>query len=108
MSELVVHCKRAKYDIYIGRPSILGNPFSHKAGTLAKYKVANVQEAIDCFRAYAEARMEQDTVYVAAIRACRGKVLGCWCKIEGDEPCHGDVIVELAENLARSDFGEVG
>lgn len=24
---LVVHCKRARYDVYIGRPSQWGNPF---------------------------------------------------------------------------------
>lgn len=28
----IVHCKKDKYDIYIGRPSIWGNPFSHKEG----------------------------------------------------------------------------
>lgn len=28
--QLVVHCKREPHDVYIGRPSIWGNPFSHK------------------------------------------------------------------------------
>lgn len=27
MHHLVVHCKKDKYDIYIGRPSIFSNPF---------------------------------------------------------------------------------
>jgi len=31
----------------------------------------------------------------------RGKVLGCWCKKRGDEPCHGDVLVKLIEELKR-------
>lgn len=39
----------------------------------------------------------------AAVRASllelNGKVLGCWCKKRGDEPCHGDVIVKLIEEL---------
>ncbi len=26
----VVHCKIEDYDVYIGRPSKFGNPFSHK------------------------------------------------------------------------------
>lgn len=30
----VVHFKKEPFDIYIGRPSVWGNPFSHKQGTL--------------------------------------------------------------------------
>lgn len=33
---LVVHCKKAPYDVYIGRPGPWGNPFSHQSGTLAR------------------------------------------------------------------------
>ena len=42
----VVHAKNYKHDVYIGRPSKWGNPYSHKEGTLAKYKVLTRQEAI--------------------------------------------------------------
>jgi hypothetical protein len=41
---LVVHCKKARYDVYIGRPSPWGNPFSHKQGTLAQFQVASREE----------------------------------------------------------------
>ena len=37
----VVHCKKSEYDVYIGRPSLWGNPFSSKDKTLAKFRVAS-------------------------------------------------------------------
>ena len=40
---LVVHCKRARYDVYIGRPSQWGNPFQigrdgTRAQVIARYE----------------------------------------------------------------------
>ena len=40
---LVVHCKRARYDVYIGRPSRWGNPFhvgrdGTRAQVIARYE----------------------------------------------------------------------
>jgi hypothetical protein len=37
----VVHCKKEKYNVYIGRPSKWGNPFTHwpDGTTLAKHVV---------------------------------------------------------------------
>src|ERR1700761_7257816 len=46
----IVHCKKHPYDMYIGRPSKWGNPFSHRQGTLARYKVGTREEAIEAFR----------------------------------------------------------
>ena len=48
----VVHCKKEPYDVYIGRPSKWGNPFTHiKDGkTLAKYVVNSRYEAIEAYR----------------------------------------------------------
>lgn len=56
VSQLVVHKHKAHYDVYIGRPSKWGNPFSHKAGTLAQYRVASREEAIARYREWAAAR----------------------------------------------------
>ena len=42
----VVHCKKSDYDIYIGRPSKWGNPFSHREETSAEFKVGSRAEAI--------------------------------------------------------------
>jgi hypothetical protein len=89
----VVHCKREAYDVYIGRPSKWGNPFSHKAGTLAEFRVATNEEAV---AAYAEWIQGQPGL-LAALPELRGKVLGCWC---ARNPCHGDVLVGLANDIA--------
>ena len=35
----VVHCKKEPYDVYIGRPSKWGNPYSHKDNTKAQFKL---------------------------------------------------------------------
>jgi len=93
MNGRVVHCKRESYDIYIGRPSILGNPYSHKPYAHAEL-VPTREEAIEAFRQYAVKRMKNDPEFAEAIWACAGKVLGCWC---APQPCHGEVILELAE-----------
>lgn len=85
----VVHCKREPYDIYIGRPSKWGNPFAHHAGTLARFRVASRDEAVD---AYAEWIRTQPEL-MAELPELRGKVLGCWC---APKRCHGDVLAELA------------
>ena len=44
----VVHCQREEYDIYIGRPSEWGNPYTHikSEATLAKFVVRTREEAI--------------------------------------------------------------
>lgn len=86
----VVHCKKSKYDIYIGRPSMWGNPFSSKKGTLAKYYVGSKSEAIHNYKEYLESSAE----LMNALVELKGKILGCWCK---PKPCHGDVIVKLIE-----------
>lgn len=85
-----VHCKREPYNVYIGRPSKWGNPFSHNKGTLAHYRVESREAAIAAYREYVLARPE----LLAALPELRGKVLGCWCK---PLACHGDVLAELAD-----------
>jgi len=86
---LVVHCKRAIFDVYIGRPSVWGNPFSHKPGTLAQFMVADRDEAIAKYEEYLRGR--PDLIRLAK-ETLRGKVLGCWCK---PLACHGDVLIRI-------------
>lgn len=79
----VVHCKREKFDVYIGRPSKWGNPFQiGRDGTR--------DEVIAKYRAWVVHQPE----LMAALPELRGKVLGCWCS---PEKCHGDILAELAE-----------
>lgn len=41
MKAKVVHCKKEPFDVYVGRGSVWGNPFSHKEGTTAEHIVSN-------------------------------------------------------------------
>lgn len=86
----VVHCRVEEYDVYIGRPSRWGNPFSEKLGTLASFRVPT---RIDAIEKYKEWLMTQPELIERAKRELRGKVLGCWCH---PKTCHGDILVELA------------
>lgn len=84
----VVHIKKAKYDIYIGRPSKWGNPYSHKEGTLADFKVETREEAIQKYEEW----IRQQPELMASLHELEGKVLGCWC---APLLCHGDVLLKL-------------
>lgn len=88
----VVHCKRERYDVYVGRPFKWGNPFSHKQGTLAKYKVSNRQEAVEAYRKWIT--FGDGRHLLADLHELKGKTLGCWC---APLQCHGHVLSELVE-----------
>ena len=88
----VVHCKKAPYDVYIGRPSKWGNPFTHKQDgkTLAKHIVGSRDEAV---QAYREWITNGDGKHLMNdLHELKNKVLGCWCH---PQSCHGDVLSEL-------------
>lgn len=86
MKTRVVHCKRERYDVYIGRPSKWGNPFplvtpkddALRAEVLVKY----------------EEWLREQPHLMALLHELRGKVLGCWC---APRLCHGDVLARLAD-----------
>ena len=91
MSTRVVHCKRESYDIYIGRPSRWGNPFSHKKGTKAEFLVESREEAIAEYKKWILKQPE----LLAALPELKGKVIACWC---APLACHGNVLAELADS----------
>lgn len=85
----VVNVRREQYDVYIGRPSEWGNPFViGRDGTRA--------EVIAKYEAWMRRRLTREPGLADAVRALRGKRLGCWC---APKPCHGDVPLRLAEEL---------
>ena len=104
---VVCLCRRAGVvvqdcDVYIGRQCFRGgwklprspwhNPFSvAQCGGSAAF-------AVERYEAYL--RQRQDLL--ERLPQLRGKVLGCWCKKRGDEPCHGDVLVKLLKEKATS------
>lgn len=89
MAGKVVHCKKEKFDVYIGRPSIWGNPFSHLDGTKAQFKVNSREEAIEDYHKWILTQPQ----LLKQLPTLKGKTLGCWCHPKG---CHGDVLVALA------------
>ena len=99
---IIVVSKRSSYEIkgeaiYIGRPSILGNPFTvkdHGHGT-----------AIALFRKWLWKHMQSDTPQhqelqrLAELHKQKQDItLVCWCK---PKPCHGDVVKAAIEYLAQ-------
>lgn len=91
----VVHCKKERYDVYIGRRtrqlpgSIWANPFRiGRDGTR--------DEVIEKYRKYILDKPE----LLGQLESLRGKTLACWCS---PQKCHGDVLIELlGENDVQS------
>ena len=88
----VVNKYKEPYDVYIGRGSKWGNPYSHQSNTKAEYVVATREEAIAKYKEYLLNKPE----LLADIHELQGKTLGCFCK---PKACHGDVLVELVNQL---------
>ena len=86
MNEFVVHCKRNKYDVYIGRPSKWGNPFIIG-------KDGNREEVIEKYKQY----LNKNPELIEQIKKeLKGKILGCWCS---PAKCHGDILAKIANGF---------
>lgn len=72
--------------------SIWANPYKIKTHGTREEVLAN-------YRSYIMQQCQNETIK-AQLLALKGKVLGCWCK---PEPCHGDILVELIDQLSSSD-----
>lgn len=91
MSETtVVNVRRAGCDVYIGRPSVWGNPFSHLPVSRAEVVTETREEAIAMYEEWIKTQPD----LLARLPELKGKVLGCWCK---PKPCHGDILAKLAD-----------
>lgn len=88
--------------VYIGRPSCLGNPYSHLKGTLAEFHVDTRDDAVSKYEDWLLEKLNVDKNPV--VRKEMNKILNmakvgdvnlvCWCK---PQSCHGDVIKKLIE-----------
>ena len=84
----VVNCKIEPYDVYIGRPSKWGNPFTiHRDGTR--------EEVIYRYREY----VLTNSYLMGCLHELEGMTLGCWCK---PKACHGDILVELVKEYVTN------
>ena len=85
---------KEEYDVYIGRPSIWGNPYSHMPNTLAEFKVETREEAVAKYEEYLLSKPE----LMAKLPELKNKTLGCFCK---PKSCHGDILVKYIEMLTE-------
>jgi len=78
-------------DVYVGRPSPLGNPFSHQAGTLARYRTETREQAIEAYRhwLWKEIKVRNPNVILTIAGIPEDANLVCWC---APLPCHAEVI----------------
>jgi len=92
-------------DIYIGRGSIMGNPYHSKESNhpQALYKVETDDEAIDGYRTYFEDRYKNDDLFRNTILELVNRELDdkntnfvCYC---APNKCHGDVIKEFIDEI---------
>lgn len=82
------------HDVYIGRGSPWGNPYTHRKGTQATTIVATRDEAIERYRADLWRRLRVgEPELVERLAELHGKRLGCYCK---PKACHGDVLARAA------------
>ena len=99
---------KPKGAVYVGRPSVYGNPFAPKI--IPGWATMTRQIAVDEYRRWLLHRHgttmkdgqivcwcfqhgSRDTVW-GMIPELRGKDLMCWCP--ETQPCHADVLLELA------------
>lgn len=76
--------------VYVGRPTKYGNPFR-----MWRHTKSSRLAVVEKFRR----QVNRPGVYGAefrraVVRELRGKNLACWCPL--DQPCHADVLLELA------------
>jgi hypothetical protein len=95
----IVHCKKSKYDFYVGRPSKWGNPFSYIGGTQAEIVLENREESIEAYRQWLAGEAFQDLLpekrqwILDNVYRLKGKILGCWCY---PKKCHAEILIDLA------------
>ncbi len=101
----VVNKRSGRGGVYIGRPSPLGNPFTHlEARSRAEVRVGSRAEAIARYGSWLDEQLAAATparaVYERLLsQARRGDLtLVCWC---APLSCHGDVLkARLERDLA--------
>lgn len=87
MNNLVAHIKKDKYDIYVGRPSKWGNPFTiGKDGTR--------KEVIEKYENWL---LNQPNL-IKDIKELKGKILACWCS---PKDCHANILAKYANKETK-------
>lgn len=91
---------------YVGRPSPLGNPFSHVPSELAEFRVASRDEAVDRYEPWLREKLKYDVVVrrafdelVSFYLAFGELTLICWC---APKKCHAEIIKKMIEEAVHA------
>jgi hypothetical protein len=90
-------------DIYIGRPSSLGNPFTHlNTKSKAEVKVNSREEAIEKYKEWITKKIKekdpaviQELTNIITIAEHNDVNLVCWCH---PKACHGHILKKIIDN----------
>lgn len=92
--------------VKVDRTTKFGNPFRSDEWT-PEIAASGARTAAEAFRlwltghpALARINPNRRVTVIAAIKELRGKNLACWCPL--DQPCHADVLLELANAPAST------
>lgn len=98
MTTTVVNIKKQRCDVYVGRGTIFGNPYTHMPLniTKAQIQVSSRDEAIDRYKQYFYNRLETDSEFLDSVLLLKDKILGCYCH---PLKCHADIIAEFLNSL---------
>jgi hypothetical protein len=101
----VVNCKHFKgLAVYIGRPSIFGNPFpinrfNDRSAVIKKYRKWLWTEL------QKDGKLKAEFIKLANLASKENLNLSCWCKQPNREvACHGDVLKAAIEWYIRSNM----
>lgn len=89
--------------IYVGRPTIVGNPYTHLPNSVKNPQIASVlvgsrEEAVSLYRRYFEESMEKSESFRNFVHSLKGHDLVCWC---APKICHANVIAEYLDTLEK-------
>ena len=83
--------------VYVGRPTKWGNPWIVDPGRATSPATNQYRATADeCVRLYDD--LANASALGELAEWLRGKDLACWCPL--DQPCHADVLLELANGGA--------
>jgi hypothetical protein len=80
--------------VYVGRGSTWENPYFVDAKSTDWFACQSPPEAVKRFREYLLEPTCAGVKQFKKLKRLRGKNLVCWCPL--DQPCHADVLLELA------------
>ncbi|QHJ78844.1 MAG: hypothetical protein [Caudoviricetes sp.] len=95
MKTIVVNKSKSCYDVYIGRPSKWGNPFS--------VKEYGRGVCVEMHKQWIKEQILSGKITKKDFEELRGKRLGCYCK---PNACHGDILAKITNQLFENNLIE--